>query len=61
METNCGNGIVENGKKKKNSGNLLPKMEGKKKYVTSTTFFTKNYKWLIVIDLNLNLILRLLF
>ena len=46
METNCGNGI--------------PKM-GEKKNATSITFFTTNYKWLVVISSNLNLILRLLF
>ena len=35
METNCGNGIVENGRKKKKRRRIvatkLPKMEGKKK------------------------------
>ena len=47
METNCGNGIAENGRKKKDA--------------TSTTFFITNYRWLVVIGSNLNLTLRLLF
>ena len=62
METNCGNGIAENGRKKKRIvATKLPKMDGKKKDATSTTFFTTNYRWLVVIGSNLNLILRLLF
>ena len=44
METNCGNGIAENGRKKKNVATKLPKMEEKKKNVTSTIFFTTNYR-----------------
>ena len=62
METNYGNGIAENGR------NFfffvaikLLKMERKKKDVTSTTFFTTNYKWLVIIGSNLNLTLKLLF
>ena len=35
METNCGNVIAENGRKKKDA--------------TSTTFFITNYRWLVVI------------
>ena len=71
METNCGNGIVENGREKKKRkkekkkrrivATKLPKMEGKKKYAMSTTFFTTNYRRLVVIGSNLNLTLRLLF
>ena len=47
METNCSNGIAENGRKKKERivATKLLKMEGaKKKDVTSTTFFTTNYR-----------------
>ena len=47
-------------KKKKIVATKLLKME-RKKNATSTTFFTTNYRWLVVISLNLNLILRLLF
>ena len=48
--------------KKKIVATKLSKMEGKKKKdTTSTTFFTTNYKWLVVIGSNLNLTLRLLF
>ena len=36
-------------KKKRIVATKLPKMEGKKKDVTSTTFFTTNYKWLVVV------------
>ena len=68
METNCGNGIAKNGRKKKRKktkgrivATKLPKMEGKKKDAMSITFFTINYRWLVVIDSNLNLTLRLLF
>ena len=46
METNCGNGIAENGGKKN---------------ATSTIFFTTNFKWLVIIGSNLNLTIRLLF
>ena len=63
METNCGNDIAENGRKKKKKrivATKLPKME-EKKDATSTIFFTTNYRWLIVIGSNLNLTLRLLF
>ena len=45
---NCGNYVAENG-------------GGKKTDVTSTTFFTTNYMWLVVIHSNLNLTPRLLF
>ena len=62
METNCGSGIAENEGEKKIVATKLSKMEGKKKKdTTSTTFFTTNYKWLVVIGSNLNLTLRLLF
>ena len=64
METNCGNDIAENGRKKKNFvATKLPKMEGggEGKNATFTTFFTTNYKWLFVIGSNLNLTLRLFF
>ena len=66
METNCGNGIAKNGRKKKKKrrrivATKLPKMEGKKQDATSTAFFIINYRWLVVIDSNLNLTLRLLF
>ena len=62
METNCGNGIAENGRKKRKRimATKLSKMEWKKN-ATFTIFFTTNYKWLVVIDSNLNLTLRLLF
>ena len=61
METNCGNSIVENRRKKIVATKLL-KIEGrKKKDITSTTFFTTNYRWLIVIGSNWNLTLRLFF
>ena len=48
-ENNCGNQVVEN--------------EGKKMLRLQHFYniFTINYKWLVVIDSNLNLILRLLF
>ena len=49
------------GEKKKIVAIKLPKMEGGKKDATSITFFTTNYKWLVVIGSNLNLTLRLLF
>ena len=71
METNCGNDIVENGREKKEKkrkkkrrrivATKLPKIEGKKKDAMSITFFTTNYRRLVVIGSNLNLILRLLF
>ena len=70
METNCGNDIVENGREKKEKkwkkkriilATKLPKIEGKKKDAMSTTFFTTNYRRLVVIGSNLNLTLRLLF
>ena len=48
-------------KKKRIVATKLLKMEGKKKDATSITFFTTNYRWLVVIGSNLNLILRLLF
>ena len=45
METNCGNGIAENGRKKKRIvATKLPKMEREKKDATSITFFTTNYR-----------------
>ena len=47
METNCGNGVAENGRKKNKKrivATKLPKMEGKKKDATCTTFFTTNYR-----------------
>ena len=62
METNCGNGIAENGrKKKKELWQLSCRKCREKKDATSTTFFTTNYRWLVVIDSNLNLTLRLHF
>ena len=48
-------------KKKRIVATKLPKMEGEKKDPMFTTFFTINYRWLVVIDSNLNLTLRLLF
>ena len=62
METNCDNGIAKMGEKKKKRivATKLPKWR-EKKDVTSTTFFTTNYRWLVVIGSNLNLTLRLLF
>ena len=48
-------------KKKRIVATKLPKMEGKKKDAMSTTFFTTNYRRLVVIGSNLNLTLRLLF
>ena len=57
---NCGSQVVENERKKKRIvATKLLKME--RKNVISTTFFTTNYKWLVVIGSNLNLTLRLLF
>ena len=47
-------------KKKRIMATKLPKME-EKKDATSTTFFTTNYRWLVVIGSNLNLTLKLLF
>ena len=63
METNCGNGIAENGRKKKKELWQLScqKWMEKKKDATSTTFFTTNCRWLVIIGSNLNLTLRLLF
>ena len=61
MEANCGNDIAENEKKKKRiMATKLPKIE-KKKDATFTTFFTTNYRWLVVIGSNLNTTLKLLF
>ena len=49
-------------KKKKNCGNQVSENGGgEKKDDTCTIFFTTNYRWLVVIGSNLNLILRLLF
>ena len=49
-------------KEKKNCGNYVAENGGReKKDATSTTFFTTNYIWLVVIHSNLNLTLRLLF
>ena len=48
-------------KKKRIVATKLPKMDGKKKDATSTTFFTTNCRWLVIIGSNLNLTLRLLF
>ena len=63
METNCGNDIAENGREKKKRivATKLPKMEREKKDATSITFFTTNYRWLVVIGSNLNTTLKLLF
>ena len=60
METNCGNGIVEEKKKKKEMWQLSCRNGGGKNAMC-TTFFTTNYRRLIVIGSNLNLTLRLLF
>ena len=64
METNCGNGIAKSGRKKKKKELWqlsCRKWRKKKKDATFTTFFTTNYRWLVVIGSNLNLTLRLLF
>ena len=54
IENNCGNQVVENeGKKKKKKEMLCPQH--------FYNIFTTNYKWLVVIGSNLNLILRLRF
>ena len=46
---------------KKNLWQLNCRKWREKKNATPTTFFTTNYRWLVIISLNLNLTLRLLF
>ena len=41
METNCGNDIAENGRKKKFVATKLPKMEGKKKKILRSQHFSQ--------------------
>ena len=60
METNCSNGIAENGREKKKELWQLSCRKWRKKNPTCTTFFTTNYRWLVIIGSNLNLTLRLL-
>ena len=55
---NCGNGIAENGEKKK----VVPKSrESKKTKCYVHNIFTINHMWLVIISSNLNLTLRLFF
>ena len=60
METNCSNSIAENGREKKMELWQLSCRKWRKKNPTCTTFFTTNYRWLVIIGSNLNLTLRLL-
>ena len=60
-QTNCGNGIAENGEKKKKRRVVrnLGRVKKKKCYVHN--IFTINHMWLVIISSNLNLTLRLFF
>ena len=60
METNCSNGIAENGREKKKELWQLSCRKLRKKNPMCTTFFITNYRWLVIIGSNLNLTLRLL-
>ena len=56
---NFGYQVVENGRKKKNCDGWNLGRKLKKSYVHN--IFTTNYRWLVVISSNMNLVLWLLF